>query len=171
MLSAGRGGIHGRTYAGNHRQIWPACPVTHPRQKSDVAKIFSFFLKKLERFVIFFVCTTTTDLPQDNPSVRCRCRAPVRMDKSEKIFQKRRFFIDRLPKKFEYMAWKEFVAGNSRDFFRFFSEKGGFLLSVYRKKLNKGSDGFLRDRQGLSVSRTRPDGQIRKNFPKTSLFH
>lgn len=93
MLSAGRGGIHGRTYAGNHRQIWPACPVTHPRQKSDVAKIFSFFLKKVGTFRNFF----------------------------------RMYYDDR------------FATGQPI--------------------------------RAVSVSRTRPDGQIRKNFPKTSLFH
>ena len=42
------------------------------------------------------------------------------------------------------------VTGNSRvRFFSFFSEKGGFLLSVSQKNLNKGGDGFPRDRQGM----------------------
>jgi len=70
--------------------------------------------------------------------------------RSRIFFGKMRFFTERLPKNFEYKAWKVFVTGNSRSgtFFRFFSEKLRFLLSVCQKKLNKGGDGFSRGLQG-----------------------
>ena len=64
--------------------------------------------------------------------------------RSRIFFGKMRFFTERLPKNFEYKAWKVFVTGNSRSgtFFRFFSGNGGFLLSVFQKNLNKGDDGL-----------------------------
>jgi len=55
-----------------------------------------------------------------------------------------RFFTERLPKNFEYKVWKSSSRGTrgSGLFFVFFWEKGGFLLSVCRKNLNKGDDGL-----------------------------
>ena len=60
------------------------------------------------------------------------------------FFGKRRFFTERLPKNFEYKVWKSSSRGTRGPglFFVFFWEKGGFLLSVCRKNLNKGDDGL-----------------------------
>ena len=54
------------------------------------------------------------------------------------------FFTEHLPKNFEYTVWTVVRHGEFRSgtFFVFFGEKGGFLLSVCRKNLNKGDDGL-----------------------------
>ena len=79
---------------------------------------------------------------------------------------KRRIFTDRLPKNFEYKAWKVFVTGNSRSgtFFRFFSGNGGFLLSVFQKNLNKGDDGLGAFIGGCQCRAPAGTGDFRKIF-------
>ena len=77
-----------------------------------------------------------------------------------------RFFTERLPKNFEYKAWQVFVTGNSRSgtFFRFFWEKGGFLLIVCRKNLNKGDDGLGAFIGGCQCRAPAGTGDFRKIF-------
>lgn len=100
-------------------------------------KIFEFFS---ENRGLFSICLAVTPIESS-------C---AKAEKSRFFFGKIRFFTERLPKNFEYKAWKCSSRG-TRDpelFFVFFWEKGGFLLSVCQKNLNKGGDGFPRGLQG-----------------------
>ena len=99
--------------------------------------------------------------------------------KNQDFFEKSPFFSDRLPKFFEYKAWKISSVVNVSRFFAYvrdareakselFLKKVWFSLIVCRKNLNKGDEGLRRDHRWMTVSRTCPDERNRKIFENFS---
>ena len=120
----------------DHR--WMTVSRTSPDGRKR--QIFEIFSENRGQFAI---------LPGSNPDREFVCES----GKISFFLRKDAFFTDRLPKNFEYKVWRSSSRGTRGPglFSVFFSEKCGFLLSVCRKNLNKGGDGFLRGRQGISV--------------------